>query len=73
MLGQFGCKVKNFEEELLAELVTDVLNTLKLTLMINFAKCFPKKKKFSHCYQQQSLVTGIWTTFKSCSSNGDFA
>lgn len=45
MLGQFGCKVKNFEEELLAELVTDVLNTLKLTLMINFAKFFPKKKK----------------------------
>ena len=44
MLGQFGCKVKNFEEELLAELVTDVLNTLKLTLMINFAKFFPKKK-----------------------------
>ena len=43
MLGQFGCKVKNFEE-LLAELVTDVLNTLKLTLMINFAKFFPKKK-----------------------------
>lgn len=45
MLGQFGCKVKNFEEELLAELVTDVLNTLKLTLMINFAKFFPKQKK----------------------------
>lgn len=44
MLGQFGCKVKNFEEELLAELVTDVLNTLKLTLMINFAKFFPQKK-----------------------------
>ena len=40
--------------------MTDVLNTLKLTLMINFAKFFPKKKKkFSHCYQQQSLVTGI--------------
>ena len=38
--------------------MTDVLNTLKLTLMINFAKFFPKKK-FSHCYQQQSLVTGI--------------
>ena len=46
---------------------------LKSWLWWSILQSFFPKNKFSHCYQQQSLVTGIWTTFKSCSSNDDFA